>query len=453
MNERLNEVARTGTIDALYHLIGEDPSLLGRVDELQFVNTPLHIAAQEGNIHLVLEMMRLKPSMTRKLNQNGFSPIHLALQGNKDALVIRMINIDRELVRVQGKEYSTPLHCVAKEGNVKLMVEFLLACPESILDVNIRKESALHIAVLNDKVDTVKVMLEWLKLLDSEFVLGWTDEEGNTILHIAASTNNLQMIKMLIPMVDNYAKNYDGQTALDKIEPQTLNLIEKDKKLKIIHWLFRKRSHYNATLYCDTNNSSLVAESLKRGFPWYKRWILANHRHMSLVNKDGILVVAVLIATTAYQAIVALPTVFDNKLIAVASHYYFLVFQFFNTAAFVAAMSMIYILLPPGISYMLQLIIPIVVCYFVGIYLTNLQTELYMLSLILFIWQLVRFGRLDRNGRRERQFLLKHCASFRKESLCKLCLYLINNSTTNIIGRVGSKNFRTVSILATISHR
>ena len=216
-------------------------------------------------------------------------------------------------------------------------------------------------------------------------------------------------------MVDMDAVNLGGKRALDIFQAETLTLLQKDKKLKIIHWLFRKRSHYNATLYCDTNNNCSVAESLKRGFPWYKRWILANHRHMSQVNKDGILVVAVLIATTAYQAIVALPTVFDNKLIASASHYYFLVFQFFNTAAFVASMSLIYILLPPGISYMLQLIIPIVVCFFVGIYLTNLQTGLYMFSLILFIWQLLRFGRLDRNGRRERHFLLKHCTSFRKE--------------------------------------
>lgn len=47
-----------------------------------------------------------------------------------------MIQVDRELVRVQGKECITPLHCAAEEGNVELMVEFLLACPESILDVN-----------------------------------------------------------------------------------------------------------------------------------------------------------------------------------------------------------------------------------------------------------------------------------------------------------------------------
>lgn len=59
--------------------------------------------------------------------------------------------------------------------------------------INVRKESALHIAVKNNRVDAVKVMLEWLKLLDSEFVLGWTDEESNTTLHIAASRNYIEV--------------------------------------------------------------------------------------------------------------------------------------------------------------------------------------------------------------------------------------------------------------------
>lgn len=193
MDERLNELARIGNIDLLYDLIRQDPYILERVDESPFIDTPLHVAAMAGNIHFAIEMMRLKPSFTRKLNPNGFTPVHIALQSYNVDLVIRMINIDRELVRVQGKECNTPLHCVAEEGNVELMVEFLLACPESILDVNVRKESALHVAVKNNRIDTVKVMLEWLKLLDAVFVLGWTDEESNTILHIAASRNYVQV--------------------------------------------------------------------------------------------------------------------------------------------------------------------------------------------------------------------------------------------------------------------
>lgn len=203
-------------------------------------------------------------------------------------------------------------------------------------------------------------------------------------------------------------------SALDIIRAQTPVILQIDKKFEVMHWLVRKKSHYNATLYCDTNDNSSLTTSLKEGFPWFKRWILSNHRHISLVDKNGVLVVAVLIATTAYQAVVALPTVFD-KIIAPASHYYFFIFQLFNTAAFVAAMSLIFILLPPGISYVIQLIVPIIVCYFVGIYLSNLETGLFQISLLLFLWQLVRFGRLDRNGRRERHILLKHVAEFSRE--------------------------------------
>ncbi|KAK1394930.1 PGG domain-containing protein [Heracleum sosnowskyi] len=411
----LGEIAETGNIPKLYQLIREDPFILEHIDKIPFIDTPLHKAAKAGSILFAVEMMRLKPSFARKLNPDGFTPIHLAVQCDHDGLAICMIDIDRELVRAQGTESNTPLHCVAEKGNVDLVVEFLLACPESILDVNARKESALHIAVLHNRIDTVKVMLEWLKLLDAEFILGWTDHERNSILHIAASKNYVQMVRMLIQKMDIYARNSIGQSALDIIQAQTPEMLPTDKKMKIMHWLVRKKSHYKATLYCDTNNNSSITRSLKKGFPWYKRWILSNYRHISLVDKNGILVVAVLIATTAYQAVVALPTIFNDNFIDNASHYYFFIFQLFNTAAFVAAMSLIYILLPPGISYVLQLIIPIIVCYFVGIYLSNLETGLFMFSLFLFLWQLVRFGRLDRDGRRERHFLLKHSASFSKE--------------------------------------
>lgn len=190
---KLDEVAETGDIQKLYQLIRKDPFILERIDKIPFIDTPLHKSALAGSILFTNEMMRLKPSFARKLNPDGFTPLHLAVQSDHDGLVIDMINIDRELVRVQGTESNTPLHCVAEKGNVDLVVEFLLACPESILDVNARKQSALYVAVLHNRIDTVKVILEWLKVLDLEFILGWTDHERNSILHIAASKNYVEV--------------------------------------------------------------------------------------------------------------------------------------------------------------------------------------------------------------------------------------------------------------------
>ena len=81
---RLNEVARQGNIETFYGLIQEDVKLLEDIDELPFVDTPLHVVASSGGPQHIqkfaMEMMRLKPSFARKPNLNGYSPIHLALQ-------------------------------------------------------------------------------------------------------------------------------------------------------------------------------------------------------------------------------------------------------------------------------------------------------------------------------------------------------------------------------------
>ena len=125
-------------IDEFYNLIGEDVKLLEYIDELPFVNTPLHIATSYGNIQFALEMMSLKPSFARKLNQNGFSPIHLALRNNYTKLVGQLLQIDGDLVCVKGRERLTPLHYIVESGeHPNLLDKFLLFCPNSITDVTV----------------------------------------------------------------------------------------------------------------------------------------------------------------------------------------------------------------------------------------------------------------------------------------------------------------------------
>ena len=198
--ERVNNVAQHGNIDAFYNLIREDVILLQDIDELPFVNTPLHIAASSGHIHFALEMMGLKPSFARKPNPEGFSPIHLALQNGHTEMVRRLLQVDGDLVNVKGKERITPLHYVVAAGNqLDLLGEFLSFCSDSIADVTIRNETALHIALKRDNLEAFKVLVEWLVSNCSKNasfyerkILNWKDEEGNTILHIAVSKNQTQ---------------------------------------------------------------------------------------------------------------------------------------------------------------------------------------------------------------------------------------------------------------------
>ena len=199
MEQRLEIAARVGDIDTLYSLIKEDAYLLERIDEVPFIDTPLHIAASAGHLHFALEILRLKPSYARKLNQNGYSPIHLALQNEQTQLVLRFLDIDRDIVHIQGREGRTPLHMVAEYGMVDVLAEFLLACPKSIQDFTIRKETALHIAIKFKKLEALKILLGWLEHVGKDEILNWSDDEGNTILHLAASMNQIEVIYLIYP--------------------------------------------------------------------------------------------------------------------------------------------------------------------------------------------------------------------------------------------------------------
>ncbi|KAK8492949.1 hypothetical protein V6N12_025791 [Hibiscus sabdariffa] len=86
---------------------------------MEFVNTSLHVSTASGNTGFAMEMMSLKPSFARKLNQDGFSPIHLALLKDHADTVAEFVSVDRDLIRVKGREGFTVLHYVACHGNDK----------------------------------------------------------------------------------------------------------------------------------------------------------------------------------------------------------------------------------------------------------------------------------------------------------------------------------------------
>ncbi|XP_062145776.1 ankyrin repeat-containing protein BDA1-like [Alnus glutinosa] len=227
MDQSLRDAAQKGSIDALYALIQSDAKVLDRIDEIPFVETPLHTAAFAGHTLFALEIMRLKPSFARKLNQNGFTPMHLALQNNQTQLMLQLLDVDDDLVRVQGREGVTPLHYAAQIGNLEVLVKFLKACPKSIEDITLRRETVLHIALKYDMLDAFRLLLGWLRRAWFRDVshwekklLNWQDEKGNTVLHIAASKNKPEIVKLLLKFstVDINIKNSRGHKALDMLQ-------------------------------------------------------------------------------------------------------------------------------------------------------------------------------------------------------------------------------------------
>ena len=203
MDERIEKVkkaAEQGNIDEFYKIIKGDVKLLEDINEIPFVDTPLHIAASVGHTLFAMEMMRLKPSFAKKLNPDGLSLVHLALQNGKTQMVSRLLQVDGDLVSVKGREGITPLHYAAGTyDHIHLLAKFLLLCLDSIKDVTIRNETALHIVMKYKNLEAFNVLVGWLvsnrskdALFYEKTIPNWKDEEGNTVLHIAVSKKQIQ---------------------------------------------------------------------------------------------------------------------------------------------------------------------------------------------------------------------------------------------------------------------
>ncbi|XP_022971878.1 ankyrin repeat-containing protein BDA1-like [Cucurbita maxima] len=347
MNQRLNAVASSGDIDSLYLILQEDAYILERIDQVPFVDTPLHISASAGHVPFSLEIMRLKPSLAKKLNPEGYSPIHLALQNNQTKTVLRLVDIDRDLVCIQGRDGLTPLHIAASGGMDDILAKFLTSCPKSIKQLTNRNESALHIAVKREDIESVKILLQWIQQTCMTSILNWCDDEGNNAMHRVALGNQIEMVKLLINKVDMKAKNLEGKTALDIMKER--GLVEDKEVKEMLHGSHILRD---------------VAKFVCSILLFVKRLVITDHPeilYMSKKDRNAILVVYVLIATATYEAALSPPEkdmdFFPPEWIS------YVCFQQLNTVAFVASMIEICVHLPSGIGYALHLVLPLVICY------------------------------------------------------------------------------------------
>ncbi|GMN30942.1 hypothetical protein TIFTF001_003031 [Ficus carica] len=379
MEQRLDVAARAGDIDALYSLMKEDAYLLERIEEVPFIDTPLHVAASAGQVHFAMEIMRLKASFARKLNQNGYSPIHLALQNEQTKVVLRLLDVDTELVRVQGREGKTPLHFAAECGMIDLLAEFLSACPKSIQDLTIRKETALHVAIKSDKLEALEVDgLSMSARMASSTGVTMKEIPSCMLLHLGIKSGSrlfaimLQMVSLLIGRIDINAKNLAGLTALDVSQNQP-----QPESSKLRRMLLRGGARRALSLPTIPK----LADSLKSNMSWQEKWIVSNYRqklYLSNEDRNVILLVAVLFATANYEA--ALDSYKDNEY----ANFVRILFKLINNIAFLASMVEIYLYLPTDCG-ILRLVLPLVICNYAVINSMEWSPKLMPLIFVLLI--------------------------------------------------------------------
>ncbi|XP_043715360.1 ankyrin repeat-containing protein BDA1-like [Telopea speciosissima] len=317
MDQRLIDVAEAGDIEGLYTLLKEDRTILEKVDEIGFINTPLHIAVIKGQTRFAAEIANLKPTFARKLNEDGFSPLHIAAAIGKVEIVKELLEMDKNLCLIKGREKMIPLHCAAAiSGNEVIFEELLSARPRSIKELTVGKETALHLAVKNDRYYALKELLKWVDDLPIQrIMLKWVDDGGNTILHYAASRRQLEMIKLLcrhgttnnaILAVPINAINADGFTALDILQKSTTDLPD-EEEMQMLHILRSSGAKIGpqVTIFLPPPEVAFkrfrnlrITRRIKSKFEFLFPVV---HRDVTNDVRNALLVVVVLIVTATYQ--------------------------------------------------------------------------------------------------------------------------------------------------------
>ncbi|KAI3449042.1 hypothetical protein Pfo_005707 [Paulownia fortunei] len=274
MDRRLIEAAKKGDVDKLHNLIKDVPFLL-RAVALAIGETPLHIACIGGHVDFVKEVLNLRPELAKELNQDGFSPLHIASASGDVEIVKELLKVGFYLCLVKGKEKRIPLHYAVAKGRIQVIRELLSACLDSITEVTARGENCFHLAVKNNQFEAFKVLSEHVVAFNKEDILNKKDEQGNTILHLAASRKQYECLNLLLDencfirgTVKLKVPNAKGLTALD-----ISDMVIQDS--------------YDANVR-ETN--------------WFEHFKFQMQRDSPSDTRNALLVVAALIATVSFQA-------------------------------------------------------------------------------------------------------------------------------------------------------
>ncbi|CAN4125977.1 unnamed protein product [Withania somnifera] len=278
--------------------------------------TPLHIACLSGHLEFAKEIIHLRPEFARELNQDGLSPLHIASSNGDIEIVKELLNVDRNLCLVKGTDGRIPLHYA-----------LLAASPDSATEVTSHGETCLHLVVKNHQFKEFKLLLENFKEFNKYDLLNQKNIQGNTIFHFAASTKQYEVVDLLLEE-NVFAKVTIEMNSLNKRGLRPLEVLLEASGDRDIEEILRAFGTVSVEDFQSSQREALPQswavriqdpshEQSSREQRWDKpRSCSKKFQDYLKYNKikdppgkvrDTLLVVAILIATATYQAVLSPP--------------------------------------------------------------------------------------------------------------------------------------------------
>lgn len=171
--------------------------------------SPLEIAIEKQNLTLIASLLKAKN--IQATNDQGVSLIFLVIAQGNEKLLQEFLSHFPHHLEVKNEWGLTPLLFAALLGKAPIVSRLLDNNANLLASTTLEKNTLLHVAASSRNLDTLNLVIERLtkkRVLSLEM----KNKDGRTALHLAARTGHLMVIKKLLAsgakqsVVDHFGK-------------------------------------------------------------------------------------------------------------------------------------------------------------------------------------------------------------------------------------------------------